>query len=381
MTDFLDTTGPAPQAGPVECVRRLAALAVLAGRRGEQFDWPAVEASIHRRLPNDYKELLATFPDGTFGGLIHLNRPGEDGHPRTEFLGYYGFRLDDMREWREGGYGSFPYPIFPEPEGVLPWASGPRGEVICWLTEDEDPERWPVVVPDADFTQWHQFPRSACEFLVELVTGRFDTSVFGVGKGAREVFTPKSAAGAPAELSKEDKQVRFLGEGRARSEFPELITMLGRPENAPPPVDWRQVEQQLGLVLPTDFKSFMDMYGQGRFCDITIEADLVDLAERRYRWVRDDIRPHFDPLVYPEPGGVIPWGTTADGWTLWWAQNDPDPNLWGVAVIEPELRMVEYRPDLSFSAFLVRYPNPATQNEMIAGRDPWRRGPRFIPRT
>jgi hypothetical protein len=355
-----------------DCLDRLATLAGVSGLRGDPFDWAAVEASVGLRLPRDYKALLERFPDGTFAGLIRPNRPGDDGHPPTQFLGYYAYRLGDMREWRVSGYGRYPYPIFPEPAGLLPWASGPRGEPICWLTEPAGPDRWPVVVPNADFTRWRRFPGTACEFLLDVVQGRFDAGIFGVDLTARgPLFKPKdgeTAAVAPARPF-------FTATGDAADEFAALAERLGRPGAEAPPVDWAQVEQWLATRLPADYKSFMDTYGPGAYCDISIERDLLTLLVRRRRQLHEVEERHFPPPVFPEPGGIIAWGETADGWTLWWAPTGDEPDRWGIVLVDPGYRLIEHRPDQSFSTFLLKYPDGVGAN-----RTPWRGEPRFAPR-
>src|SRR5690349_8113259 len=103
-------------------VERLARL-VNVSPRIEVFDWAAIEASLGLSLPTDYKKLVESFPDGRFQGAIRLNRPGDYDNPATEYLGFYANKLGDMRSAREFGDGDFPYPIFPEQGGLLPWAS------------------------------------------------------------------------------------------------------------------------------------------------------------------------------------------------------------------------------------------------------------------
>jgi hypothetical protein len=77
------------------------------------LDWATVEASVGLRLPADCKRLVEKFPDGTFQGLVRLNRPTEQ---RAEFLGFAAQRLDDMRERRKG-WATSRTRSFPSPAG------------------------------------------------------------------------------------------------------------------------------------------------------------------------------------------------------------------------------------------------------------------------
>jgi hypothetical protein len=59
----------------------------------------------------------------------------------------------------------FPYPLFPEPCGVLPWGDIASPGVAFWLTGPGDPDRWPVVVATEECDYWDRFDGTACEFL------------------------------------------------------------------------------------------------------------------------------------------------------------------------------------------------------------------------
>ncbi len=48
---------------------------------------------------------------------------------------------DHRGEWPE----DFPYPLYPEPHGLLEWANTGDGDGLYWLTLGE-PDSWPVVV-------------------------------------------------------------------------------------------------------------------------------------------------------------------------------------------------------------------------------------------
>jgi hypothetical protein len=363
--------------GDVSCVQHLAGLVGVPARRTGRFDWAAIEESVRLPLPADYKELVETFPDGTFQGLVRVNRPGDDGYPREEFLGFYAYRLDDMRGWRSAGHGDFPYPIHPEPGGLLPWASGPRLEPVFWLTGAGDPDEWPVVTADADFRDWRVFPGGACQFLTEVVLGRFGAGQFGADLSGPPRFTAAAPASQPEPEPAAVAPAPFLqATGRAVDEFAMLAKTLGPAQAPAPPVDWPLLERQLELALPADYKSFVDTYGAGEYCDITIaapggptDADLLSLMKREYLRIRDPGRRSFDGQLYPERGGIVPWGSTRGGWLCGWAPTTPDPNRWGVVVIDPEITLVHHTAHLSFSAFLLAYLDP--DGGTFPSRVPW----------
>jgi SUKH superfamily protein len=105
----------------------------------DNFDWKVIEKSLGLRLPVAYKELVEILPPGRFQDFVQVIRPGDVTGSRDEFLGYYAYRLDDMRAWREEEPSRFPMPIFPEPGGLLPWGTSKRAGLFFWLTDGEDP--------------------------------------------------------------------------------------------------------------------------------------------------------------------------------------------------------------------------------------------------
>jgi hypothetical protein len=107
--------------------------------------------------------------------------------------------------------------------------------------------------------------------------------------------------------------------------------------------DWAHVEQQLGTSLPDDYKTFVSVYGTGTICDQFIrvlnpfsEIGFMNLLEcgrgTLERYQKDKMegkwRVNSYP-VYPEPSGVLPWGTSANGHEMFWLTHG-DPNHWGV---------------------------------------------------
>ncbi len=127
-------------------------------------------------------------------------------------------QLDTLREWRSEGHGRFPYPLFPEPGGLLPWGAVVEGGYAFWLTApSDDPDQWPVVIASQDCYVWARFGGPVSEFLVEVAEARYDPGGFTEGPISvmfdesgghktgqpialedRPVFEPDVAASPPA---------------------------------------------------------------------------------------------------------------------------------------------------------------------------------------
>ncbi len=115
---------------------------------------------------------------------------------------------------------------------------------------------------------------------------------------------------------------------------------------APPPVEpptafagpWEPIEAELGVTLPQDYKDFARLYGEGSFFE-TVGIHMPAAQSRHIRLVHearvicDDLRT-LDDLPYalwPEPGGLLPFGKTNYGDYLCWLTRGLPAN-WGVVV-------------------------------------------------
>ncbi|MEU8775526.1 SMI1/KNR4 family protein [Streptomyces sp. NPDC048606] len=103
-------------------------------------DWPAVEAAIGTRLPDDYKRLVETYGWGEFCDFLYLHTPfGTSRHNGIEWQRPY--PPDEPEPDRE----RHPYPLHPAPGALLVWGTTMDADRLCWQT-DGAPEHWPVVV-------------------------------------------------------------------------------------------------------------------------------------------------------------------------------------------------------------------------------------------
>jgi hypothetical protein len=325
------------------------------------FDWETVERGLGLTLPADYKEVAERFPDGRFQGFITPIRPGDVAEKETDFLGYYARRLADMRRWRADEPERFPYPLYPEPGGLLPWATTHRADLIFWQSDT-----WSIVASDSEFEVWEEIPGTVCDFLTDVVSGRYDARRYGIDLAARGPSFDEPSAPEPPPTGAQFWLDFQLWPEILPNEFAAVADLLGPGEGVQ--VDWTLAEQAVGLVFPADYRQFVESYGTGLFGDLTIAApgaavDLYELAADTYHRLVDELLP-----VFPEPGGLVPWGTTPDGWICGWARSHDDPDRWGTVRVEPASGCLEYACDQSFSSFLVRYADPRS-SDLFIGRE------------
>jgi len=377
-------------------------------REHRSFDWAAIEGEVGSRLPADYKLVAESFPYGWFRRFVRVQPPerlSDYDQPLSEFASG---QLEALREWRATGEVSFPYPLFPEPGGVLPWGHIRSPGLAFWLTGPGDPDGWPVVVSPEEFEYWDRFDGSMCDFLTEVVAARYDTSGFFDGpyhtvtgeSGKRHItgqpivlaewplFEPDSVPPPPVPQVPRAPRADFwliklqpLGGRKPVNEMATLRALAGPPPAGVAQVDWASVHARLGFRLPADYREFIDTYGPGTFGDIQIMApgasrgmDLFALLERKYSQVRGLVRDdRVDPPFCPEPGGTVSWGETTGGWTCGWAPASPDPDEWTVVAIMPtrNLRGFSLRPGLSFTSMLMEHAEQdLVDHGLVPLRDP-----------
>ncbi|MFC8439374.1 SMI1/KNR4 family protein [Streptomyces sp. BJ20] len=107
-------------------------------------------------------------------------------------------------------------------------------------------------------------------------------------------------------------------------------------------IDWVSIESDLGTRLPSDFIELAEAYprfslddflsvhipepGGERFFTAGVRETLDELAD-----LRDSGMSH-EHVPYPEPGGLFPWGTSAEGDTFYWRMTGGHPDAWTILV-------------------------------------------------
>ncbi len=134
-------------------------------------DWARVEAEVGLRLPSDYRALVAMYGAWMFDGFLEVLTPFSlHGGGLLEF-GLHTV-LEGMREARDAGV-PIPFPLHPEPAGLLPWGDTANGDWCYWVTRPrEEPDRWSVAIQGSRSTDFWEHPGPLSAALADLLTGR-----------------------------------------------------------------------------------------------------------------------------------------------------------------------------------------------------------------
>ncbi|MFF3733351.1 hypothetical protein ACFYXM_24305 [Streptomyces sp. NPDC002476] len=123
-------------------------------------DWGALEAVLGTALPSDFRALAEAYPVLVIDDFLSVSVP----RPGTEALWASEAREDEiLQDLYEMG-DTEGYVPFPQPGGLISWASSYSGDSFYWRTSPADPDAWPVVVR-GDNGDWSEFPVGAVEFL------------------------------------------------------------------------------------------------------------------------------------------------------------------------------------------------------------------------
>jgi hypothetical protein len=158
--------------------------------------WPQAPGELGFQLPQDYRDFVDLYGGGqideqltVLAPSLHPPRPGDPGG----FAGFLAYATDQIgstfEEIRRHDPDDNPYPLYPDHGGLLAWGLTQDADYLFWLTDDADPDHWPVVVwlRQADVPQWRALGVGVGAFLLGLVdgTGEHAADLLGPAEGPR----------------------------------------------------------------------------------------------------------------------------------------------------------------------------------------------------
>lgn len=307
--------------------------------------WEPVEAYLGTALPQDYKDLARLYGRGRFMAFLYVNLPGSSvrrGSLESE-LGLAGEMVN---------YGMpVPYPVWPEPGGLLNVGLTEFNDRLFWLTRG-DPADWPIVVWDRALQRLETFDCSLTDFLARLAAGEVAPEGF-VGRSAPSdpLFEPLQCALGPAGTDRPDGVQSSRTTGRGIEALTRLVTPPLEPFRAfsgP----WGPVEAYLGTTLPQDYKDFVRLYGSGLLVGLVsihtpgTKNPYLSLAVQVREASGDSMPDQQAPYrLWPRIDGLIKFGGTDNGDQLYWLPHGP-PEDWKVVFWDCDLS-----DDKAFEAF------------------------------
>lgn len=146
-------------------------------------DWSEIEHHLGLRLPASYTGFVDCYGSGILGLIVFSHPQVEPDSPLygwADLLSRIKWGESYLRRRRE--YSPVPYPVHPEPGGLILWGtSGDEYQFFFLADPADEPERWPIVWHDGGLNTWDEFPGPFDGFLWKLVTRQLPAEIVGEG--------------------------------------------------------------------------------------------------------------------------------------------------------------------------------------------------------
>ena len=146
--------------------------------------WAAIEGELGTALPQDYKDYIAVYGCGDFMQYLSVFLPKSWtvnlrlGAQVKLFPGIF-------RDVSKDVVGNLPYPLWPEPGGLMVFGGTSGGDHLFWLMRGA-PQDWPVVVWYRATNETQMFKCDMTDFFAGIATGTMLSGAFDAEALARE---------------------------------------------------------------------------------------------------------------------------------------------------------------------------------------------------
>jgi hypothetical protein len=157
--------------GPKGALRELQALVAPPTGGGDVVDWEQLYESSGVRLPDDFKQFVASYGGGEFNSYMAIIIPPAEGYP-------YGGEWHGVPEELDLNVRA-EVPTWLRGLKVLSYGGNVHGDQIYWLCNSEDPNAWETLVfkrqHQALEEPWKRFSMGMVQFWVSLLRGDFES--------------------------------------------------------------------------------------------------------------------------------------------------------------------------------------------------------------
>jgi hypothetical protein len=160
----------------------------------------SAEVVLGLKLPANFKTLILTYGTGCWQGFWYILNPNTSNEylnliAQSQSLLPKGWStLDAERIIRNQEQERYPHPIYPEPGGILPWATTDNGGRFFWLTIGE-PDHWSTIYYADRAPDYCVYNMTSTELLYGAVSGTLPVFSGPFGPdfeyGRSDSFVPK----------------------------------------------------------------------------------------------------------------------------------------------------------------------------------------------
>jgi hypothetical protein len=138
-----------------------------------QRGWDSAEIMLKTKLPIDYKEFIDTYGSGYIGNFLYLWNPFSKKRYMNLIL-----RVDEFFSLATSDFeATLPFPLYPKPNGILPFANTVNGDTIFWITAG-NPDEWTIFVLEARSTNHFIATQTLAGFLNKTLVEKIGNVVF-----------------------------------------------------------------------------------------------------------------------------------------------------------------------------------------------------------
>ncbi|MFJ4188832.1 hypothetical protein [Kitasatospora sp. NPDC089509] len=144
-------------------------------RRPATTPWERSVEEVGFAFPSDYREFVDRYGCVRINGELSVAVPTLRSYDGGAVVGFPGFvsRTTEGLAAELAADEDCPYPVHPEPGGLLSWGSNLNADQFFWLTEGDDPDAWPVVAFYRSLEEWDRFDGGFAAFLLAVVDGTY----------------------------------------------------------------------------------------------------------------------------------------------------------------------------------------------------------------
>ncbi|WP_106969986.1 MULTISPECIES: SMI1/KNR4 family protein [Streptomyces] len=144
-------------------------ISLIRGEGGDDVDWVAVQEFYGVEFPADYKKFVSRFGGGTIDGRVGIMVPiaVDDEMVRKVYRLPESIRVDPgMSGWVDARNLGLE-------RDILVWGDTDSADLLGWVTNESDPDSWPIVVYSRVNAAWSVYECFMSEFIFRLLVGDF----------------------------------------------------------------------------------------------------------------------------------------------------------------------------------------------------------------
>lgn len=135
-------------------------------------DWKDLFDDLGTRLPHEYVTLMELYGAGCWSGWLRFHTPLR-ADKLSSFTGHIDYFREAYSSLKETFPEDFPLTVWPEPGGFLPFGNSIDGDHFGWLTEEDDPDSWPMIISPRHSDQGPPLEISLIDMLLGWQRGTF----------------------------------------------------------------------------------------------------------------------------------------------------------------------------------------------------------------